>query len=168
MKTVWILCISLLAAACSKEPGAEQPSSAIPPAAPAPANPGEKPAPAPPGNRVVHSSPYSAVRVNESPAQPGAPAQLPVRIIPAAGYKMNADYPLRLEVAGHDAVNFANLKLTASDIRDKSAAEWEIPITYTPKTPGEHKTRAKLKYSVCNPESCIPETAEFDVILAAR
>jgi hypothetical protein len=95
----------------------------------------------------------------------GTASTATVTIKPTAGFHVNKDYPIELDVTPNDAVTIANASQTADDAKKLDETEADFAVSYTPKAAGAQKVLASIQFAVCTPKSCNPkkEMLSFNV-----
>ncbi len=133
-----------LAVGCGEKSAGTQPG----PASVAPATPTLAPA------AEVKAASFTATI--EAPAsKAGETAHAVVRVVPIAGYKVNAEYPYKCKMdPASEGVTFPTPVVTAVD-RTKELATMKLP--YVAAKPGTARVGGVCSISVCTAENCVIE-----------
>ena len=123
------------------------------------ANDGVQKAPAATENAaaVVYSieAPDLSVKVGEKGA-------VKIDIKPIDGYKINEQYPWKVEMTSPENFGVENAKL-GKDKWQLSKALASISVPIEAKTAGEGEVKAKVKFSICNEDKC--ELLKKDIVV---
>lgn len=92
----------------------------------------------------------------EAPPQSevGKSARARVKLEPGAGYKINKDYPIRLEVTPPGGLDVERKTQRAPDAVRLDPHEAVFEVAFTPKEAGRKEVKAVLGFSVCTPKAC--------------
>lgn len=139
------------AAGCNKP--AEEPAAE--PAAPAPAAAEASPTPAKPAApaEAAPAAKNYVVRITPGDATAGQPASSVIEITPAAGYKMNLEFPSRLALDTPEGAALGKTELTADDLEITEKA-LKFTVAYTPEQAGQLDLAGAADFSVCNENAC--------------
>lgn len=101
-----------------------------------------------------------ALKVDAPPAKKGQKAVAKIKITPGAGYHINKEYPTKLALHAPPGVTIEKAQLGAKD-----AAKWEekggeFDVAYTATKPGKQVVTGDLKFAVCSPTSCNPQSSK--------
>jgi len=100
------------------------------------------------------SRPYAVKVEAPSPGKTGEPLTARVRLEPRDGYKVNLEYPAKLEVMG--PMGAAPMRQTINSGQAASLTEQELVMdaSFTLGRGGEHRFSGKLNFSVCTETVC--------------
>lgn len=180
MKRLAAACLTLALAACSR--GGSNPDPPPPPpvppstATPTPASPSTAAAPEQtptnnpmPPSAVQPSGPHMDVRAanfviaaNLAPS-PSGPAQFTLELHGEAGYHVNDQYPVSLELDVRNGTT-AKTSLRRADAAELSQAACRFAALVQSTGPGT-AVHGRFRFAVCSAENCIPETREFAVAM---
>jgi hypothetical protein len=92
----------------------------------------------------------------EAPAttQVGKAERARVKLEPGKGYKINKEYPIRLEVTPPGDVDIERKTLRAPDAARLDHEQALFEVAFTPKEAGHKEVKAVLGFSVCTPKAC--------------
>jgi len=92
----------------------------------------------------------------EAPPQSevGKSARARVKLEPGAGYKINKDYPIRLEVTPPGGLDVERKTQRAPDAVRLDPQQAVFEVAFTPKEAGRKEVKAVLGFSVCTPKAC--------------
>lgn len=133
-----------LAVACQKGPAEAQ---ATPKAAP-----GDAPEAATAQKDNAEAALY-AVRIVPGDATAGAEATSVIEVTPAAGYKINLEFPTRLKLSTVDGIAHAKAELgkTDAEITEKVL---RFNVAFTAAKAGKFSLEGVADFSVCNDRTC--------------
>ena len=97
-----------------------------------------------------------------APAQKGKPTVATVKIVAAATYHMNKEFPTSLVLTPPSGIAIAKVKFNASDAKldEKSA---EFTVSFTPAEAGNKEIPGELKFAVCTVDTCIPHKVKVGI-----
>jgi len=98
----------------------------------------------------------------------GKPGAVDVTLTPKTGWKVNQDFPTKLEITAPEGVTLASAKLKKEDaaaFNEKGAA---FRVAFTPATAGTKAFAAKFKFVICNDDSCDPSTEQLSWQVAVK
>lgn len=154
-----VVALGVGGAACGGEGSAPAPGASVT-AAPSPAA-----APVAPAAKVEAAS-FTAT-IDAADATAGAPATATVTVVPAAGYKVNEEYPYKCKLeAPPTGVSYPTPVVTEVE-RTKEKATMKLPFVAA--QPGTAKVGGTCSLSVCTPDNCVIEKVALvtDVKVAA-
>lgn len=133
---------------CNKpvDPPAEAPAPTAAAPAPAPAPAPEAPAPEPAQKNYL-------VRITPGEAAAGQPAQSLIEITPTPGYKMNLEFPSRLDLDPPQGAALQKTELGRDDLEITEQA-LRFTVAYTPEQAGQLDLAGAADFSVCNENAC--------------
>lgn len=104
---------------------------------------------------VTPRGPSFALSVEAPPeVKVGGESAPSIRVVPRGGYKVNMEYPTKLQVKAPSGVSPAEETLP----RARAATHTEGEILYKPtfklETAGEHAFQGTLRFSVCTKQQC--------------
>ena len=85
----------------------------------------------------------------------GKVARARVKLEPGTGYKINKQYPIKLEVTPPGGVDVERKTLRAADAVRLDAQQALFEVAFTAKEAGRKELRAVLGFSVCTPKACL-------------
>jgi hypothetical protein len=91
----------------------------------------------------------------------GKPGAVTVTLTPKAGWKVNLDFPTKLEVTAPADVTLASAKLKKDDAASFGEKGATFRVTFTPGSAGVKEFKGKFKFVICNDDSCDPSTEDL-------
>lgn len=169
-----LLALSLALTACSKDapPVAEEPrtAAAAKPEAPAPGPeaPGEPAPSAPqPAAATVKEASFELTLSASGAAAPGKRAELTLVLVSHPPFKVNQEYPFKLQLAEAEGVQFDENPVTKARVRlEKEKAT--MTIGFTPAGPGTKTIAGKFSFSVCTEDKCLIEKRDVALDVEVR
>lgn len=107
------------------------------------------------------AQPGPAYVLTVDPPKPGPaaqPARAQVRVVPKGVYKINLEYPAKLQINGPASASPQAFSLTNKDATQHSEAMLEFSPQVTFSEPGQYEFRGELKFSVCTAVQCEMKT----------
>lgn len=165
----------LALAACGGEEAPPEPTAPAAPeaaetaeAAPEPeAEPEPAPEPEAAGPRDENGFYVASLEGQEGYAA-GAEAQFAIQLTGAGEYHLNAEFPTRITVEGAEGLTLPKAELRGGDAAEFTEERARFDVPFTAAAAGEHEVRAKVEFAVCNPETCIPQTATLALNLPVQ
>lgn len=166
--------LALGATACTKDAGSQAPTTSTDSAstANAPAQPVEGAAAAAVPGAATAADPQAggqgagdssyALKVDAPPKlASGAEGTVRVSVVPAAGWKMNHEFPTKLEVTAPEGVTVAQAKQSIADAERFEDAGATFAVKFTAQSAGEKAFQAKFRFAVCTDATCVPKSQEL-------
>ena len=108
-------------------------------------------------------------------AKAGAEATATISVTPGTGYHVNTEYPIKLTLESATGVTLAKAEYKAGGA-DKAKGDAEtleekqllIAVKLTPAQAGNYTVNGKLKFAVCDKDSCLPKTEAIAIAVAAK
>jgi len=98
---------------------------------------------------------HFAVSVEAPPqSEVGKSTRARVRLEPGTGYKINKDYPIKLEVTPPAGLDVERKTQRAPDAVRLDPQQALFEVAFTPKEAGRKEVTAVLGFSVCTPKAC--------------
>lgn len=93
----------------------------------------------------------------EAPAQSeiGKSTTARVKLEPRSGYKINKDYPIKLEVTPPGGLDVERKTQRGPDAVRLDPQQALFEVAFTPKEAGRKEVKAVLGFSVCTPKACV-------------
>jgi hypothetical protein len=101
------------------------------------------------------------------PPVTGSPLAIVVDLTPTGGYKVNEEYPISLELTAPADVTTAKAKLGRGDAK-VAASGARFTFQVTPKSAGDKRVGAKLKFALCTDTTCEPRKHAVDLKLDVK
>lgn len=98
----------------------------------------------------------------------GAKVAAEVKLVPKGPYKVNMEYPLRLEVEGPKSSKPGKLVMGSKDAAEMSKKKVLLEPTFELTSAGEHRFRAELRFSVCTKKQCELKTEKLTWVATAK
>lgn len=107
--------------------------------------------------------------VGKATGKAGEKATAKIKITPADGYHMNADFPTSLSLEAPADVELAKAKLKKGDLKGFDEHKGgSFDVVATAKKAGNYTIKGKLKFAICNESSCSPVTEKVSIVVAAK
>jgi hypothetical protein len=103
-----------------------------------------------------------------STGKPGEPMAATVRVIPGKGYKVNLEFPTKLQVTGPAETTMPKKTLTAKDAARYTAEELLMKPSFTLARPGSQTFKGQLAFSVCTEQLCELKTEAVTWVAEAK
>jgi hypothetical protein len=185
MSRLFVIALGLATAACSScsnPAGSQDKGTASPPVE------GGKKIAVPGGDRNIgapggpvddpknHLHPdEGTLTIDKAAAKPGAEATAGIKVVPATGYHLSTDYPIKLTLEAPDGVKLAKTELTAGG-RDKAQGDAttlseklvEFAVKATADKPGAYEIKGMFKFGVCDDQACHPKRQPITIAVAAQ
>lgn len=87
---------------------------------------------------------------------------------PAAGKKMNLDYPTGLVLEPPAGVTVAKPKLAATDAEKFDLHELSYSVALSAAAPGEYKVPGTFRFAVCDDSACYPKKRAVELTLKVQ
>jgi hypothetical protein len=91
----------------------------------------------------------------------GKPGAVTVTLTPKSGWKVNLDFPTKLEVTAPADVTLASAKLKKDDAASFGEKGAVFRVLFTPSAAGVKEFKGKFKFVICNDDSCDPSTEDL-------
>ena len=91
----------------------------------------------------------------------GKVAKAHVKLEPGPGYKINKDYPIRLEITPPGGVEVERTTQRSPDAVRLDPHGALFDVAFTPKEAGHKEVRAVFGFSVCTPKACEVKKESF-------
>lgn len=98
----------------------------------------------------------------------GAPGTAQVMVRPRAGWKLNTEYPFKLELTPGAGLKVAKSVLRKDDARRFEASGAEVDVVFTPDKAGRADVAATVKFATCDDATCAVHKESFTIITVAR
>ena len=98
--------------------------------------------------------PFSLKVTGPAETQIGKPLVARIELTPQKPYKINLEYPLKLEVKGPAPVQPQQLKMGKNEAKEFGKERVVLLPTFKTDKPGKHQFQGKFKFSVCTEEQC--------------
>ena len=108
------------------------------------------------------------LEVMEHRARAGQSHQAELHILPRGGYKVNVQYPTRVQLGPSECLKQSSPALGRKDALELTKERARFQLCYTPAIGGRCQLQAEVRFSVCNERSCdlAKETLEWTVEVA--
>jgi hypothetical protein len=173
MVRVLLLSIALSAcAACGKSSGNHEKTSTQEPTPPAP-NPAtptpESGDPCANDNPKFHIGPQEAtLTIGAAEGAAGSEATAAIKVVPAAGYHVSQEFPMKLTLTPPDGVKLAKTELAKTDADQFSEQGLALSVKATADKPGSYEIKGCFKVGVCDKDSCHPKKQPITITVAAK
>lgn len=173
MVRVLLLSIALSGcAACGKSSGNHEKTATSEPTPPA-ANPAAPtPASADPcanDDPRFHVKPEEAtLTVGSAEGAAGSEATAAIKVVPAAGYHVSQEFPMKLTLTPPAGVKLAKTELAKADADQFSEQMLALSVKATAEKPGSYEIKGCFKVGVCDKDSCHPKKQPITITVAAK
>lgn len=125
-----------------------------------PAKAAAKPAAELPAGDVVaegSDKTYTFKVVAPSQSAPGKPITVGVEVVPKTGWKMNMDFPTKLQITAPDTATVKGGEQAKEDAAEfvNHHALWTAEVT--PAAAGSKELSVELRFAVCTATTCVPK-----------
>ena len=125
--------------------------------------------------RLHLQSDEGTITIDKAAAKPGAEATATIKLVPAAGYHVSMEYPIKLTLEAPPGIKLAKAELTAGG-RNKSqgdaAALSEQGLAFAVKATadkaGAYEIKGTFKFGICQKEACHPKKQPITITVAAN
>jgi glucose/arabinose dehydrogenase len=165
-----LLCLAL--AACNA--GESKPEAAAAKAAPLAEAPKPEVAPAqPPAQAAAPTArvddPTFTLRLAEAgPYKAGELGRVVLHLEPRGEYHVNQDYPIEISLSADADTVLAKAKLERADAAEFGDKGAKFDLPFTPKSAGERKLDANVKFAVCTESNCVPDERNLTLALSVQ
>lgn len=101
---------------------------------------------------------YTIAVAGPNEAVAGAASKIEISVAPADGWKMNKEFPTRLQLTSPDGVTVAKAEQRLADAAHFDDHKLTFAVEFTPSSAGEKKFTADFKFAVCTESTCDPKT----------
>ncbi len=116
---------------------------------------------APPAGQEIASAnesrgrtPYAITIKAPDPATVGDPVVATIQVVPRGPYKINLEFPFKLQVTGGTSVSPQALEMTAKEAATLTTSELLLRPTFKVAVAGAHRFKGRLRFSVCTDKLC--------------
>lgn len=89
-----------------------------------------------------------------APGKVGGQFEAGVTVVPQGGYKVNLEYPTKLQITGPEAASPRGVTLTAKQAAKLTEAEMLFKPSFKISSAGDHTFKGALRFSVCTEKQC--------------
>ena len=100
--------------------------------------------------------------------QKGTAATVEVVLEAKPPYKVNGQYPIKLQLEPAKGVKFDADTVGKDRVALQGGKQAVMKVGFTPESSGRKRIAGKLKFSVCNDERCLMETRELELSVDVR
>lgn len=111
---------------------------------------------------------YVVEIVAPPPSKAGAPGTATVTVRPRGGWKLNTEYPFKLELAPAAGVKVAKTVLRKDDARRFGEGGADVDVVITAAKIGQSAVAATVKFAMCDDASCAVHKESFTITTTAR
>ncbi|HVV87569.1 MAG TPA: hypothetical protein VHE35_31225 [Kofleriaceae bacterium] len=108
---------------------------------------------------------YSIAVASPAQARPGAAVTATVTVTPRAGWKLNTDYPFKLELAPPAGVKVAKPVLRKDDARRYAESGADVDVAITADKAGPAEVAATIRFATCDDATCSVHKVAFAIPL---
>ncbi|MCG8419340.1 MAG: hypothetical protein MJE77_15515 [Proteobacteria bacterium] len=120
------------------------------------------------GNVVGGDQSYTLTLDAPESLTKGSAGVVQFNVVPKKGWKMNKEFPTKLQVTPPDGVTVAKVKQTIKDavrFEDKGAT---FAVNFTADSVGKKSFSAKFKFAVCTDATCDPKKHELTWVVDVK
>ena len=99
------------------------------------------------------------------PYHAGQAGTFGVTLTPGAGYHVNEEYPIRVELTAPAEVTLPKATLARADAADFGPTKAHFEVPFTAAVEGERRVQLTVGFAVCTPERCMPDERTLSVVL---
>jgi hypothetical protein len=174
MVRVLLLSIALTGcAACGKSSGNHEKNATQEPAAPGPTQ--VTPTPTASGDPCANDDPRFHVKpeeatltVGSAEGAAGTEATAAIKVVPAAGYHVSQEFPMKLTLTPPAGVKLAKTELAKADADQFTEQVLALSVKATADKPGSYEIKGCFKVGVCDKDSCHPKKQPITITVAAK
>lgn len=89
----------------------------------------------------------------------GTPGAVTIRLVPKAGYHVNMEYPIMIDVTGPAELGIGKAHLERADAAAYEPAGFRYDCAVTPTAAGSREWRALVNFAVCTDQNCLQQEA---------
>jgi len=107
---------------------------------------------------VVEAAEYVVRLTSPTTAGPQSETAIQVSVKPQKGWKLNQEFPARLELTSLDGAKIRKAKQSKKDARtmsEKGGASWNFAVDL--EKAGTHRFSAEVRFAVCTDDICDPK-----------
>ena len=164
--------LALAATACTKDAGSQSPTTSTETAPPAqaaagaavvaPAKPAQAAAAEPQAAGEGEEDSTYTLKVDAPPKlASGAEGTVRVSVVPSEGWKMNHEFPTKLEIEAPAGVAVAKASQSVADAERFEDAGATFAVKFTAEEAGEKAFQGKFRFAVCTDATCVPKRREL-------
>jgi len=173
---VRVVLLTIALAACGKSAGNQEKPAATPPQGSTTETAAAPATPTPPaGDPCANDDPKFHVKPDEATVTVGAAegtagteATATVKVVPAAGYHVSQEFPMKLTLTPPDGVKVAKTELAKADADQFSEQLLALSVKATADKPGSYEIKGCFKVGVCDKDSCHPKKQPITITVAAK
>jgi hypothetical protein len=172
VRVVLLSLMTTVLAVCSKSAG-NQEKPAAPPSTPAGATtPAAGTATADPcanDDPRFHVKPEEAtLTIGTADGAAGSEATAAIKVVPAEGYHVSTEFPMKLTLTPPAGVKLAKTELAKADADEFTEKSLALSVKATAEKPGSYEIKGCFKVGVCDKDSCHPKKQPITITLAAK
>jgi len=164
--------MTITLAVCSKSAGNQEK-----PAAPEPAVGTKESAPTPAASADpcanddprFHVKPEEAtLTIGSADGAAGSEATAAIKVVPAEGYHVSTEFPMKLTLTPPAGVKLAKTELAKADADEFTEKSLALSVKATAEKPGSYEIKGCFKVGVCDKDSCHPKKQPITITVAAK
>lgn len=124
--------------------------------------------PAPSGGSTEPDPSFELSLVTPPPVAVAGTASAKVVVHPAAGKKMNKDYPTSLSFAPPAGVTMTKTAWKAEEATTFDLHELSYEVALSAAAPGEYRVPGTFRFAVCDDSACYPKKRAVEVVLTVQ
>lgn len=98
----------------------------------------------------------------------GTDAMVSITLIPKTGWKINEEFPTKLQVVAPAGTSVKSASLSAKDAKSFSKKSAEFQVKFSATTAGVKKFSGKMRFAMCTDATCDPKKADLAWTLVAK
>lgn len=172
---VLLFVAALLGAGCGSHGTPTPAAPSDTPTPPTPAEPAANGHPGTPAPTDVAPTAFDGATVRDvgfelratagGPYHAGQAGTFGVTLTPGAGYHVNEEYPIRVELTAPAEVTLPKATLARADAADFGPTKAHFEVPFTAAVEGERRVQLTVGFAVCTPERCMPDERTLSVVL---
>lgn len=111
------------------------------------------------------TEPGYKLEIDTGEGKVGEEGKVTIKVVPAASWHVNLEYPTKLQVEAPSGVEVAKAEQGKGDAVALTEDNCEFAVTYTASEAGAKAFSGELRFAVCQEDACVPksETLAFEV-----
>ena len=164
--------MTIALAVCSKSAGNQEKTASPEPAAAAKES---APTPAASADPCANDDPRFHVKPEEATltigsadGTAGSEATAAIKVVPAAGYHVSTEFPMKLTLTPPAGVKLAKTELAKADADEFTEKSLALSVKATAEKAGSYEIKGCFKVGVCDKDSCHPKKQPITITVAAK
>lgn len=116
-----------------------------------------------------HVKPEEAtLTIGSAAGAAGAEATAAIKVVPATGYHVSTEFPMKLTLTPPDGVKLAKTELAKADADQFTEQGLALSVKATAEKAGSYEIKGCFKVGVCDKDSCHPKKQPITITVAAK